>query len=57
MLKIVTADPMPCIGLAYIKGDVPGATVGQSYFVWTNSHGAVAAALPNGKHLGLRQRS
>jgi hypothetical protein len=54
MLKTVTADPMPCIGFAYIKGDVPVATVGQSYLVWTNSHGAVAAVLPNGKHLGLR---
>jgi hypothetical protein len=54
MLKTVTADPMSCIGHAYIKGDVPLATAGQSYLVWTNSHGAVAAVMPNGKHLGLR---
>lgn len=54
MLKTVTADPMPCIDLAYIKGDMPVATVGQSYPVWTNSHGAVAAVMLDGKHLGLR---
>lgn len=54
MLQTVTADPMPCIGHAYIKGDLPVAKAGQSYLVWTNSHGAVAAVLPNGKHLGLR---
>lgn len=54
MLKTVTPDPMPGIGLAYIKGDMPVATVGQSYPVWTNSHGAVAAVMPDGRHLGLR---
>ncbi|ROM84903.1 hypothetical protein BK652_10010 [Pseudomonas brassicacearum] len=54
MLKTVTADPMPGVGLAYIRGDMPVATAGQSYPVWTNSHGAVAAVMPDGKHLGLR---
>lgn len=48
MLKTVTADPMPVIGFAYIKGDVPVATVGQSYLVWTNSHGAGFMAANNG---------
>lgn len=57
MLKTVTADPMPGVGLAYIKGDMPVATAGQSYPVWTNSHGAVAAVMPDGRHLGLRPQS
>ncbi|UZT91038.1 MULTISPECIES: hypothetical protein [Pseudomonas] len=54
MLKTVTADPMPSIGFAYIKGDVPVATVGNSYPVWTNSHGAVAVVMLDGARLGLR---
>lgn len=54
MLKTVTADPMPGIGLAYIKGEMPVAKAGQTYLVWTNSHGAVAAVMPDGSHLGLR---
>lgn len=54
MLKTVSADPMPGIGLAYIKGDAPVAKAGQTYQVWTNSHGAVAAVMPDGSHLGLR---
>lgn len=54
MLETVTPDPMPGIGLAYIKGDVPVAKIGRTYLVWTNSHGAVAAVMPDGGHLGLR---
>ena len=54
MLKTVTADPMPIIGFAYIKGDIPVCRENQIFPAWTNSHGAVAAVLPNGKHLGLR---
>lgn len=54
MLKTVTPDPMPGIGLAYIKGSVPIAIAGQSYHVWTNSHGAVSAVMPDGERLGLR---
>lgn len=54
MLKTVTADPMPGIGFAYIKGNVPVAHANQIVQVWTNSHGAVAAVMPDGTHLGLR---
>ena len=54
MLKNVTADPMPGIGLAYIKGDAPVAKAGQTYPVWTNSHGAVTAVMGDGIRLGLR---
>lgn len=54
MLKTVTADPMPVIGFAYIQGDIPICPENQIFPAWTNSHGAVAAVLPNGKHLGLR---
>lgn len=54
MVKSVTADPMPGIGLAYIKGTVPLATQNNIYDAWTNSHGAVAAVMPDGRHLGLR---
>lgn len=54
MLKAVTADPMPGIGLSYIKGDAPVAKEGQTYPVWTNSHGAVTAVMENGIRLGLR---
>ncbi|MDD2108857.1 hypothetical protein [Pseudomonas asiatica] len=54
MLKTVTADPMPGIGLAYIKGDAPVAKAGQTYPVWTNSHGAVTAVMEDGTRLGLR---
>lgn len=48
MLKTVTADPIPGIGLGYIKGDVPIAQEGQVLPVWTNSHGAVAAVMADG---------
>ncbi|WP_246541602.1 DUF4406 domain-containing protein [Pseudomonas rustica] len=54
MVKTVTADPMPGIGLAYIKGSVPVANENDIYQAWTNSHGAVAAVMPDGRHLGLR---
>lgn len=54
MVKTVTADPMPGIGLAYIKGTVPVANQNDIYQAWTNSHGAVAAVMPDGRHLGLR---
>lgn len=54
MLKTVTADPMPGIGFAYIKGDAPVAKAGQTYPVWTNSHGAVTAVMEGGTRLGLR---
>ncbi|MEE6442787.1 MULTISPECIES: hypothetical protein [Pseudomonas] len=54
MLKTVTADPMPGIGLAYIKGDAPVAKAGQTYPVWTNSHGAVTAVMEDGTRLGIR---
>lgn len=55
MLKTVTPDPMPGICLAYIKGSVPIAIAGQSYHVWTNSHGAVSAVMPDGERpVGVR---
>lgn len=54
MLRTVTADPMPVTEFSYIKRDIPVATVDQIFKVWTNSHGAVAAVLPNGTRLGLR---
>ena len=54
MLKTVTADQMPGIGLAYIKGDAPVAKEGQTYPVWTNSHGAVTAVMGSAVRLGLR---
>ncbi|MGC3891247.1 hypothetical protein [Pseudomonas urmiensis] len=54
MLKTVTADPMPGIGFAYIKGKAPVAMAGQTYPVWTNSHGAVTAIVEDGIRLGLR---
>lgn len=54
MLKTVTADPMPGIGMTYIKGAPPVAKAGQTYQAWTNSHGAVAAVMDGGAHLGLR---
>ncbi|MFG0500781.1 hypothetical protein ACF8MH_26215 [Pseudomonas sp. YQ_13] len=54
MLKTVTADPMPGIGLAYIKGDPPLAKSGQTYPGWTNSYGAVTAVMEDGTRLGLR---
>ncbi|CRM19804.1 hypothetical protein [Pseudomonas sp. 31 R 17] len=54
MLKTVTPDPMPGIGLACIKGSVPITLAGQSYHVWTKSHGAISAVMPDGERLGLR---
>ncbi|MCE5976675.1 hypothetical protein LVS58_07020 [Pseudomonas sp. JR33AA] len=53
-MKTVNADPMPGIGLSYIKGDAPVAKSGQTYPVWTNSHGAVTAVMEDGTRLGLR---
>ncbi|TFF13687.1 DUF4406 domain-containing protein [Pseudomonas sp. BCA14] len=55
MLKTVTADLMPRIGLAYIRGEHPVAEAGHSYPAWTNSLGAVAAVMPDGSRLGLRK--
>ncbi|MCF4997413.1 DUF4406 domain-containing protein [Pseudomonas syringae] len=54
MFTTVTADPMPGVASALLQGDAPICREGQIFSVWTNSHGAVAAVLPNGKHLGLR---
>ncbi|MBB3273378.1 MULTISPECIES: hypothetical protein [Pseudomonas] len=54
MLKTVTADPMPGIGIAYVEGAAPVAKEGQTYPVWTNSHGAVTAVMQDGTRLGLR---
>ncbi|WP_223508810.1 MULTISPECIES: DUF4406 domain-containing protein [unclassified Pseudomonas] len=54
MVKTVTADPMPVIGYSYIKGAVPTAVISQTFRVWTNSHGAVAAVMLDGQHLGLK---
>ncbi|WP_256580173.1 MULTISPECIES: DUF4406 domain-containing protein [unclassified Pseudomonas] len=54
MVKTVTADPMPGIGFAYIKGEVPTAVISQTFRVWTNSYGAVSAVMPDGQRLGLK---
>lgn len=54
MFTTVTADPMPGVASALLQGDSPICREGEIFSVWTNSHGAVAAVLPNGKHLGLR---
>lgn len=54
MFTTVVADPMPGIASALLQGDGPICPEGQIFPVWTNSHGAVAAVLPDGKHLGLR---
>ena len=54
MFTTVTADPMPGVASALLQGDAPICREGEIFSVWTNSHGAVAAVLPNGKHLGLR---
>lgn len=54
MFTTVVADPMPGIASALLQGDGPICPEGQIFPAWTNSHGAVAAVLPDGKHLGLR---
>lgn len=54
MLKTTTADPMPVIGFAYIKGPVPVAAAGETFPAWTNKLGAVSAVMPDGTKLGLR---
>lgn len=54
MVKTVTADPMPVIGYSYIEGVVPTAVISQTFRVWTNSNGAVAAVMPDGQRLGLK---
>jgi len=54
MFTTVVADPMPGITSALLQGDGPICPEGQIFPVWTNSHGAVAAVMPDGKHLGLR---
>ena len=54
MFTTVVADPMPGIGSALLRGDGPICPEGQIFPGWTNSHGAVAAVLPDGQHLGLR---
>lgn len=54
MFTTVVPDPMPRIASALLQGDGPICPEGQIFPVWTNSHGAVAAVLPDGKRLGLR---
>lgn len=54
MLKTVTADPMPSIGFSLARDDARICPEGKIFLAWTNSHGAVAAVLSDGKHLGLR---
>lgn len=54
MFTTAVADPMPGIGSALLRGDGPICPEGQIFPVWTNSHGAVAAVLPDGRRLGLR---
>jgi len=56
MLRHVTPDPMPGIGLAYLDQGkpIPEATAEALIPVWTNSYGAVAAVLPDGQRLGLK---
>lgn len=54
MFTTVVADPMPGIASTLLQGDGPICPEGQIFPAWTNSHGAVAAVLPDGKHLGLR---
>jgi hypothetical protein len=54
MFTPVVADPMPGIASALLQGDGPICPEGKIFTVWTNSHGAVAAVLPDGRRLGLR---
>ena len=56
--KTVTTARSVCQDFPWISratGDPVSVTdAGGSYPAWTNSHGAVAADLPNGKRLGLK---
>lgn len=54
MFTTAVADPMPGIGSALLRGESPICPEGEIFPVWTNSHGAVAAVLPDGRRLGLR---
>lgn len=55
MLRTVTADPMPCIGFAFLKGRMPPvAMIDQVLPCWTNKYGAVAVVLPDGEKLGVK---
>lgn len=50
MLVTATADRIPGVELSHY----PEAKAGQTYRVWTNSHGAVVAVMEDGNRLGLR---
>ncbi|WP_323157842.1 hypothetical protein [Pseudomonas fulva] len=50
MLVTATADRIPGVELSHY----PEAKAGQTYRVWTNSHGAVTAVMKDGTRLGLR---
>lgn len=50
MLVTVTSDRIPGVEPGY----TPEARAGQTYPVWTNSHGAVTAVMEDGARLGLR---
>ncbi|MFG0460900.1 hypothetical protein ACF8GG_16355 [Pseudomonas sp. yb_1] len=50
MLVTATADRIPGVELSHY----PEAEAGQTYRVWTNSHGAVVAVMDDGNRLGLR---
>lgn len=50
MLVTVTSDRI--LGVDPVS--TPEAKAGQTYAVWTNSHGAVTAVMGDGKRLGLR---
>jgi len=50
MLVTVTSDRIRGVD----PESAPEAKAGQTYAVWTNSHGAVTAVMGDGKRLGLR---
>lgn len=50
MLVTANADRIPGVELSRY----PEAKAGQTYRVWTNSHGAVIAVMDDGNRLGLR---
>lgn len=50
MLRTVTSD----FPFFLDKGKMLMAEYGRTYVAWTNSYGAVAAVMDNGKNLGLK---
>lgn len=54
MMQTVTSDFLPGTTISVADGDPLVAVNRQSFDAWTNSYGAVAVHMPDGRKLGVK---